>query len=121
MIWALSIFARKKLESVGYTPLHIDSSRKPLHIRSRSTSSKFTHFSTSYGFFIISMACCCVSRLMLYGYFTLLKTSMISFEANAIPNRMAAHPHALLKVLSTMRLGYFASSSLNGFCFEKSL
>ena len=37
-----------------------------------------------------------------------------------MPKRMAALPHALENVLSTMRFGYASKSSRNGFCPEKS-
>lgn len=57
---------------------------------------------------------------MLYGCFTLLSILTISLEANAIPNRIAAHPHALLNVFNTTKLGNLSRSSLNGLSFEKS-
>ena len=46
---------------------------------------------------------------------------MISLDANAIPKRIAAHPHAFDMVLSTMRLGYLPNSERKGFWVEKSL
>ena len=38
---------------------------------------------------------------------------MISVEANAIPRRIAAQPHALEKVWNTTRFGYLSKSSKN--------
>ena len=46
---------------------------------------------------------------------------MISCEAKAMPKRMAAQPHALEKVCSTIRLGYLSSSSKKEGASEKSL
>ena len=45
---------------------------------------------------------------------------MISRLANAMPRRIAALPHALLKVFSTIRFGCSLSVSRQGFCAEKS-
>ena len=39
-------------------------------------------------------ASCWVRRLMLYGYLILVNMPMMSGEANAMPKRIAAHPHA---------------------------
>ena len=44
----------------------------------------------------------------------------MSSLANAIPNLIAAHPHALLMVLRMIKLGCLLSSSRMGFCEEKS-
>ena len=46
---------------------------------------------------------------------------MISFDAKAIPIRMAAQPHAFDMVLSTIRLGYLPNSLRNVCWEEKSL
>ena len=66
------------------------------------------------------MASCWVSRLMLYGHFIFVKMPMTSGEANAIPNRMAAHPHAFEKVCRIIRLGYSSRIPVNDGWSEKS-
>ena len=55
----------------------------------------------------------------MYGGFTLFKTSIISVDANAIPKRNAAKPHALLKVCKIIKLGYSCNSCVKDFCLEK--
>lgn len=72
-------------------------------LRSSSRSSPNVLFHNSGEAFPLPVSVSAGSR---YRYFILLRMPIISGEANAMPRRMAAHPHALEKVCSTMRFGY---------------